>query len=286
MTTILDGKQLAKEIRQVVATKTRQLIDKAGVTPGLAVVLVGDDPASQTYVKLKERHAKEVGFHSVVRRLDESVSQEEVLAVIRDLNNDQAIDAILVQLPLPQQIDTDIVLRAVEPKKDVDGFHAMNLGNLVQKDETLVPCTPKGIITLLDHYQIDVMGKKVVVVGESLIVGRPMALMCLNRGATVTVCHIHTKDLAAETKQADVLISATGVLGLITKEHLKPGAVVIDVGMVRDSDGSLKGDVCYSEVLPLASAITPVPGGVGPMTIASLLEQTLENTMKLHNIDY
>ncbi len=281
----LDGKALATNIRQMIAKKTSQLISDRGIIPGLAVVLVGEDSASHTYVNLKERYAKEVGFYSVVRRLEESVSQESLLEVIEELNNDQKIDAILVQLPLPKQIDTDTILKAVSPKKDVDGFHAMNLGELVQKNEQLVPCTPKGIMTLLDQYKIDLLGKKVVVVGESLIVGRPMALMCLNRGATITVCHIHTKNLIAETKQADILISATGVKGLITKEHVKPGAVVIDVGMVRDSDGTLKGDVRYEEVEPLASAITPVPGGVGPMTIASLLEQTLENTMILHNIE-
>lgn len=283
MTTIIDGKKLASEIRLALKEKV-DLLRGQGLVPGLVVILVGDNQASHTYVRNKEKAALDAGFLSTIVRLDADCTQEDLLSTIEDYNQNDDYHGILVQLPLPKQIDTDKVLESIDPNKDVDGFHPVNLGRLLQKNEAIVPCTPKGILTMLEAYQIDLVGKKVVIVGQSTIVGRPMALLCLNHGATVTVCHSRTKNLSQETKEADILIVAVGRLNFIGKEHVKKGAVVIDVGINHDQSGKLKGDVNFDEVAPIASAITPVPGGVGPMTIASLLEQTYENALaKLPN---
>lgn len=283
MTTIIDGKKLASEIRLALKEKV-DLLRGQGLVPGLVVILVGDNQASHTYVRNKEKAALDAGFLSTIVRLDADCTQEDLLSTIEDYNQNDDYHGILVQLPLPKQIDTDKVLESIDPNKDVDGFHPVNLGRLLQKNEAIVPCTPKGILTMLEAYQIDLVGKKVVIVGQSTIVGRPMALLCLNHGATVTVCHSRTKNLSQETKEADILIVAVGRLNFIGKEHVKEGAVVIDVGINHDQSGKLKGDVNFDEVAPIASAITPVPGGVGPMTIASLLEQTYENALaKLPN---
>ena len=276
MTQILDGKALAGKIREGLKQEVQQL-SKSGVTPSLTVILVGEDPASQVYVRNKERAATEVGIHSNVIRLAEETTQEELLEYVNTLNLDASVHGILVQLPLPKHIDTDAVLEAIVPEKDVDGFHPVNLGKLLQKDESIVPCTPQGIMEFFKEYNIDLVGKEMVIIGQSTIVGRPMALLGLNHGATVTVCHSRTKDLAKVAKRADILISAVGKAGLITKDFVKEGAVVIDVGINRNEAGKLCGDVDFEEVAPLASAITRVPGGVGPMTIAMLLAQTVKN---------
>ena len=276
MTQILDGKALAGKIREELKQEVQQL-SKSGVTPSLTVILVGEDPASQVYVRNKERAATEVGIHSNVIRLSEETTQEELLEYVNKLNHDASIHGILVQLPLPKHIDTDAVLEAIVPEKDVDGFHPVNLGKLLQKDESIVPCTPQGIMEFFKEYNIDLVGKEMVIIGQSTIVGRPMALLGLNHEATVTVCHSRTKDLAKVAKRADILISAVGKAGLITKDFVKEGAVVIDVGINRNEAGKLWGDALFDEVAPLTSAITPVPGGVGPMTIAMLLAQTVKN---------
>ena len=280
MAIVLDGKSLALKVRQ----ELKQKVQEQGVKPGLVVLLVGEDPASQIYVRNKERTANEVGFHSVVERLPETISQEELLEKIKTLNEDDAIHGILVQLPLPKQIDSQTVLEAIIPEKDVDGFHPVNLGKLLQKDESIVPCTPKGIIRLLEEYEIDLVGKEMVVIGQSTIVGRPMALLGLNRGATVTVCHSRTKDLEKQIARADIIISAVGKPNLVKKEYVKKDAVIIDVGINRLESGKLVGDVDFDGVKDHVSAITPVPGGVGPMTIAMLLEQTYLNACKWENI--
>jgi len=267
MTQILDGKALAGKIREELKEEVQQL-SKSGVTPSLTVILVGEDPASQVYVRNKERAATEVGIHS---------NEEELLEYVNTLNHDASVHGILVQLPLPKHIDTDAVLESIVPEKDVDGFHPVNLGKLLQKDESIVPCTPQGIMEFFKEYNIDLVGKEMVIIGQSTIVGRPMALLGLNHGATVTVCHSRTKDLAKVAKRADILISAVGKAGLVTNDFVKEGAVVIDVGINRNEEGKLCGDVLFEEVAPLTSAITPVPGGVGPMTIAMLLAQTVKN---------
>ena len=276
MAIVLDGKSLSLKIRQ----ELKQKVQERGVKPGLVVLLVGEDPASQIYVRNKERAANEVGFHSIVERLPETISQEELLHKIKALNEDDAIHGILVQLPLPKQIDSQAVLEAIIPEKDVDGFHPVNLGKLLQKDESIVPCTPKGIIRLLEEYEIDLVGKEMVVIGQSTIVGRPMDLLGLNRGATVTVCHSRTKDLEKQIARADIIISAVGKPNLVLREYVKKDAVIIDVGINRLESGKLVGDVDFEGVIDKVSAITPVPGGVGPMTIAMLLEQTYLNACK------
>ena len=276
MTQILDGKALAGKIREELKQEVLQL-SKSGITPSLTVILVGEDPASQVYVRNKERAATEVGIHSNVIRLSEETTQEELLEYVNTLNHDASVHGILVQLPLPKHIDTDAVLESIVPEKDVDGFHPVNLGKLLQKDESIVPCTPQGIMEFFKEYNIDLVGKEMVIIGQSTIVGRPMAFLGLNHGATVTVCHSRTKDLAKVAKRADILISAVGKAGLVTNDFVKEGAVVIDVGINRNEEGKLCGDVDFDEVAPLTSAITPVPGGVGPMTIAMLLAQTVKN---------
>ncbi|WP_188745982.1 bifunctional methylenetetrahydrofolate dehydrogenase/methenyltetrahydrofolate cyclohydrolase FolD [Marinobacterium zhoushanense] len=272
----IDGKAVAAELRKEIAEKVRQRREKGLPAPGLAVVLVGVDPASQVYVGSKVRACEEVGYLSRSFRLDASTPESELLALIDKLNADPEIHGILVQLPLPKQIDVQSVIERIDPKKDVDGFHPYNLGRLAGKAPTLRPCTPYGCMRLLDAYGIDPMGKNAVVIGASNIVGRPVALELLMARATVTVCHSKTKDLPGELARADIVIAAVGIPNFVKGEWLKPGAVVIDVGINRLETGKLVGDVEFDSAYDRVAAITPVPGGVGPMTIACLLQNTLE----------
>ncbi len=275
-TTLIDGKAVAAQLRRDIAAQVEVRLAAGKPRPGLAVVLVGEDPASKVYVGSKVKACEEVGFLSQNFRLEVSTSQQELLALIDRLNADPQIHGILVQLPLPKQIDVQAVIERIDPKKDVDGFHPYNLGRLAGKAPTLRPCTPYGCMRLLKAYGIDPMGKKAVVVGASNIVGRPVALELLMERATVTICHSKTQDLPGELAQADIVIAAVGIPQFIKGEWLKPGAVVIDVGINRLDSGKLVGDVDFASAADKASAITPVPGGVGPMTIACLLQNTLE----------
>jgi methylenetetrahydrofolate dehydrogenase (NADP+)/methenyltetrahydrofolate cyclohydrolase len=275
MARLIDGKALAAEVRSEVKSGVEALRASTGVLPGLAVVRVGEDPASKIYVGGKRRAAAEVGFQAWEHHFAATASQDEVLSRIRALNEDKAVHGILVQLPLPPQLDADAVIRAVRPEKDADGFHPLNAGNLFLGRPGIRPCTPAGIMLMLERTGVPLAGKHAVVVGRSNIVGKPMALMLLQADATVTVCH-RKSDLAAELPRADVVVAAVGVAGLVRGEWIKPGAIVIDVGMNRLADGSLRGDVAFEEASARASWITPVPGGVGPMTIALLLRNTLD----------
>ena len=271
MAVILDGKQLAEQIREQVRIE----IGKSGLTPGLAVVIVGNNPASRIYVDHKKKDCAACGIHSEEIALSADAGEEKLLAVIEALNGRPDIHGILVQLPLPEGYREKKVIQAISPEKDVDAFHLINVGRIMVGDYAFLPCTPAGVMALLDHYGIDPAGKRVVVVGRSDIVGKPQAMMLLHRNATVTICHSRTLDLGAVTREADILVAAVGKPGLITADMVKPGAVVIDVAMNRDENGKLCGDVDFSGVEPIASYITPVPGGVGPMTRAMLLENTL-----------
>ena len=271
---ILDGKALASQLRKEVAASSKALAAR-GITPGLAVVLVGDDPASQIYVRHKERAAKECGVAALDYRRGADIGQEELLGLILELNADESVHGILVQLPLPEGLDATPILDAIDPAKDVDGFHPDNIGRLAQGRPRFVAATPKGCMTLLARANVELAGKTAVVVGRSNIVGKPMAMLLTNANASVTLCHSRTKDLAAEVGRADIVVAAVGKVNAVRAEWLKPGAVVIDVGMNRNEDGKLCGDVQYEESLDVASAITPVPGGVGPMTIASLMENVV-----------
>ncbi len=275
---ILDGKKMSAEIREAIKEKVVLLKEK-GIVPGLAVILVGDNPASKVYVGQKEKGCLEAGFASFLHRLPETTSQEELLALIDKLNADKTVHGILVQLPLPRQIDPDTVLAAIRPEKDVDGFHPVNIGRLVAGLPASEPCTPKGILRLLKSTGIPLAGKEAVVIGRSNIVGKPVALMLLAESATVTICHSKTADLAEHARRADILVAAIGKPRFVTADMVKEGAVVIDVGINRLEEG-LVGDVDYEPVAEKASWITPVPGGVGPMTIAMLLENTLEQAEK------
>lgn len=268
---IIDGRQIAQDLRKNIATQVASLDSK----PGLAVILVGDDPASSVYVRHKERACKEVGFYSEKINKPVDVTQAELLAEIGRLNNDDKIDGILVQLPLPEHLDVNQVIETINPKKDVDGFHSENVGKLMQNKPHLRPCTPKGIMTLLATIGIDLAGKNCVVVGASNIVGRPMAMELLNTRATVTICNSKTQNLSDKLKQADIVVVAVGIAKMIQGTWIKKGAVVIDVGMNRLDNGTLVGDVDFDAVKKVANWITPVPGGIGPMTIATLLENTL-----------
>lgn len=271
--TIIDGKAIAEQV--ILKVKDRvETLKQSGITPGLTVVLVGDDPASQTYVGSKEKTSKRLGMDSTVLTRPSTVTEQELLALIENLNNDESVHGILIQLPLPGHIDENKVLQAIHPDKDVDGFHPLNVGKLLLNQHGFIPCTPFGVIQLLDYAAIPIEGKHAVIVGRSNIVGKPMGQLLLNRHATVTYTHSRTEDLASYTKQADILIVATGQPLMITAEHVKPGAAVIDVGIHRNSDGRLSGDVDFHSVKSVAGAITPVPGGVGPMTIAMLMENT------------
>ncbi|MFO7764896.1 MAG: bifunctional methylenetetrahydrofolate dehydrogenase/methenyltetrahydrofolate cyclohydrolase FolD [Pelovirga sp.] len=279
MAQIIDGKALAGQIREEIAQQTQELI-ATGVTPGLAVVLVGEDPASRVYVTMKEKACAAAGIYSVEHKLAADTSEQELLQLVEQLNQDDRIDGILVQLPLPDQIDEANILEAISPAKDVDGFHPFNVGRLVTGNPLFKPCTPYGVMVMLQRVGVDLKGKNVVVVGRSNIVGKPVALMCLAEHATVTMCHSRTRDLAARVAAADVVIAAVGRPEMIQGDWIKPGAVVIDVGVNRVGDKKLVGDVAFAEAAQRASAITPVPGGVGPMTIAMLLHNTLESARR------
>lgn len=280
MAKIIDGKALAAKKQAALQEKVERLKAESGLVPGLVVILVGDDPASQVYVRNKERFAKKVGFLSETVRLSESISEEELIQVIEKYNKDERFHGILVQLPLPKHINDKRIILAIDPKKDVDGFHPMNTGHLWSGRPVMVPCTPAGIMELLREYEVALEGKTAVIIGRSNIVGKPMAQLLLEKNATVTLAHSRTRDLAKVTKQADILIVAIGQGHFVTADFVKEGAVVIDVGMNRDVDGRLIGDVDFEEVEPIASLITPVPGGVGPMTITMLMEQTYQSALR------
>lgn len=278
-TELLDGKKLAAEMQQKMKVRVAEL-KKEGKIPGLTVILVGEDKASQIYVRNKERQAAEVGIRSSVIRLPDTVTEQELLEQVEKLNKDAEVHGILVQLPLPKQIDEQKVLRAIQYEKDVDGFHPMNIGNFFLGNEATLPCTPYGIMTLLQANHVEIEGKRALVIGRSNIVGKPMAIMLMNHHATVTIAHSRTKNLKELAQQADILVSAIGSGHMITADYIKPGAVVVDVGMNRSAEGKLIGDVDTKAAMGIASKITPVPGGVGPMTITMLLEQTIRKVEK------
>ena len=280
---LLNGKELAQKLQQEMTQEVTALKEK-GLQPGLAVILVGEDPASQVYVRNKERAANNIGMYSVVYRLPETTSEADLIAKIEELNQDDKIHGVLVQLPLPKHINEDLVLDTIAPEKDVDGFHPMNLGNLFAGKPTMIPCTPAGIMELIKLSGLDLAGKNAVIIGRSNIVGKPMAHLLLQANATVTICHSKTKDLPKVAKQADVLVVAIGRANFVTAEFVKEGAVVIDVGINRDENNKLTGDVKFDEVAPLTSYITPVPGGVGPMTITMLMRQTIEAAKRKENV--
>jgi methylenetetrahydrofolate dehydrogenase (NADP+)/methenyltetrahydrofolate cyclohydrolase len=271
---IIDGKKIAAEIREEVRRQVEGLQAKMGKVPGLAAILVGDDLASATYVRTKTRACQEAGIASRQLTPSGNIAQADLLRIIQELNRDPAIHGILIQLPLPKHLGERAVLESVDPRKDVDGFTFANIGRLVENRPQFVPCTPAGIIELLDREGIEIKGKHAVVVGRSEIVGKPVAFLLLHRHATVTICHSRTADLAAETRRADILVAAVGRPRLITGAMLEPGAIVIDVGINR-VEGKLVGDVDFESAVQIASAITPVPGGVGPMTVAMLLKNTV-----------
>ena len=273
---LLDGKKLSKKIEILVGDEVKQLKETCGCTPGLAVVLVGQDPASSAYVNMKKKACDRVGFYSITHDMPESISQEAIEKTIIMLNNDTNVDGILIQLPLPAHIDTTKLLELVAPEKDVDGFHPYNVGRLVTNLDGFVPCTPLGVMELLKEYDIDVQGKNCVVVGASNIVGKPMASLLLNADATVEICHIFTDDLKKHTLNADVLLVGVGVINLITEDMVKDDVVIVDIGVSRTKEGKLVGDVDFENVSKKSSYITPSPGGVGPMTIAMLLSNTLK----------
>ncbi|GHG71902.1 bifunctional methylenetetrahydrofolate dehydrogenase/methenyltetrahydrofolate cyclohydrolase FolD [Comamonas sp. JC664] len=275
MAQLMDGKAVAARVRAEVKAEVDRLKREHGLTPGLAVVRVGEDPASKVYVNGKKKAAEEVGFNSWELHPDADVSQEALLKVIHQLNEDPAVHGILVQLPLPRHIDPDVIIAAVKPEKDADGFHPLNAGNLLLGRPATRACTPYGVMRLLEEIGCDPAGKRAVVVGRSNIVGKPMALMLLQKNATVTICHSKS-DLRSEVEGADILVVAVGVAELVKGAWIKPGAVVIDVGMNRKPDGKLVGDVEFAAAAERAAYITPVPGGVGPMTIAMLMRNTLE----------
>ncbi|WP_092997690.1 bifunctional methylenetetrahydrofolate dehydrogenase/methenyltetrahydrofolate cyclohydrolase FolD [Thiohalomonas denitrificans] len=277
---IIDGKATAAAIRSELKQKVDERLAAGGRAPGLAVILVGEDPASRVYVAHKRKDCDEVGFNSVSHDLPADTSQEELLALIDDLNGDAAIDGILVQLPLPAHIDTEAVIERIDPRKDVDGFHPCNVGRLALRIPILRPCTPRGVMTLLERTGEPLEGKNAVVVGASNIVGRPMALELLMARCTVTVCHSKTRDLQAHLAAADIVVAAVGIAGFIKGEWIKPGAMVMDVGINRREDGRLVGDVEFDSASERAGWITPVPGGVGPMTRATLLQNTFDAALR------
>ena len=280
---LLNGKELAQKLQQEMTQEVTELKEK-GLQPGLAVILVGEDPASQVYVRNKERAANNIGMYSVVYRLPETTSEADLIAKIEELNHDDKVHGILVQLPLPKHINEDLVLDTIDPAKDVDGFHPMNLGNLFAGKPTMIPCTPAGIMELIKLSGLDLAGKNAVIIGRSNIVGKPMAHLLLQANATVTICHSKTRDLPKVAKQADVLVVAIGRANFVTADFVKEGAVVIDVGINRDENNKLTGDVKFDEVAPLTSYITPVPGGVGPMTITMLMRQTIDAAKRKENV--
>ena len=283
MAQIIDGKKVSDEVKARVADEVAALKEK-GVTPGLAVIIVGDDSASQVYVRNKEKACAETGMYSEKYALPAETTQEELLNLVKELNGKKEISGILCQLPLPSHLNSDIVINAIDPIKDVDAFHPVNVGKIMIGDYAFLPCTPAGVMELIKSAGVDPEGKNCVVVGRSNIVGKPMAMLLLHKNATVTICHSKTVNLSEITKQADILVAAVGRAKFITGDMIKPGAVVIDVGMNRDENGKLCGDVDFESAEKTAGAITPVPGGVGPMTIAMLMENTL-TAAKIQNAD-
>jgi methylenetetrahydrofolate dehydrogenase (NADP+)/methenyltetrahydrofolate cyclohydrolase len=281
MATIIDGKRISEQVRQRVAHEAAEFVEATGHTPGLVTILVGEDPASQVYVRSKGERSREVGLASFHEQLPATASQDEVESTVARWNADDRADGILVQLPLPGELDSKPVLELIDPSKDVDGFHPVSVGRLVANQPGLRPCTPAGVMELLRAYDIPVTGADAVVVGRSDIVGKPVALLLLHQSATVTIAHSRTRDLADVTRRADILVAAVGRAEMITGEMIKPGATVIDVGINR-TDAGLVGDVHYPSASEVAGAITPVPGGVGPMTIAMLLSNTLEAARLRH----
>ena len=275
MAKIIDGKAISKQIREEIASETKAFSAQSGIVPGLAVIIVGEDPASQVYVRNKRRACDEVGFYSESYELPAETTQEELETLVDKLNNDDKIHGILVQLPLPKHLDETRVLLKINPEKDVDAFHPYNVGKIMIGDYSFLPCTPAGVMALIERSGIDVCGKKCVVIGRSNIVGKPMAMLLLHAHGTVTICHSRTQNLASICKEADILVAAIGKADFVGADMIKEGAVVIDVGMNRKADGKLTGDVNFAEAELLASYITPVPGGVGPMTITMLMQNTL-----------
>lgn len=271
---ILDGKQIAKDYRQGLQDQVEALKEK-GFTPKLSVILVGNDGASQSYVRSKKKAAEKIGMISEIVHLEETATEEEVLNELNRLNNDDSVSGILVQVPLPKQVSEQKILEAINPEKDVDGFHPINIGKLYIDEQTFLPCTPLGIMEILKHADIDLEAKNAVVIGRSHIVGQPVSKLLLQKNASVTILHSRSKDMASYLKDADVIVSAVGKPSLVTKDVVKEGAVIIDVGNTPDENGKLKGDVDYDAVKEIAGAITPVPGGVGPLTITMVLNNTL-----------
>ncbi|ULM95505.1 bifunctional methylenetetrahydrofolate dehydrogenase/methenyltetrahydrofolate cyclohydrolase FolD [Peribacillus frigoritolerans] len=276
---IINGKEIAESVRQEISKEVQQLREK-NVVPGLAVILVGDNQASQTYVRHKQKACEDLGMHSVLIKKPADLSQEELIQSIAELNQDDSIHGILVQLPLPGHIQEKAIIEAISPEKDVDGFHPINIGRMMTGQDAFLPCTPYGVMVMLEYIEYDLEGKHVVIVGRSNIVGKPAGQLFLNANATVTYCHSRTKDLAYYTKQADVVVAAVGKRDTITSDHIKEGAIVIDVGMNRNDEGKLCGDVAFDEVKNKASYITPVPKGVGPMTITMLMKNTVKSAQK------
>ncbi len=281
MAELIDGKKVSQHIREQITQEVEKLKSDTGITPGLAAVLVGEDPASEIYVRNKRKACAACGMNSWEHKLPTDTTEEELLALVAKLNDDPQVHGILVQLPLPDHINETNVLRAVSPAKDVDGFHPYNVGLLVEGHPRFISCTPHGIIKMLEYYNIDIEGKQAVIVGRSNIVGKPVSILLLHRHATVTICHSRTKPLDEVTKRADILVAAIGRANFITADMVKEGAVVIDVGINRNQEGKLTGDVEFEGVSEVASYITPVPGGVGPMTITMLLWNTLESAKSI-----
>ena len=275
MAEIIDGKLVSSEVRKNITEEVKNFINETGKTPGLAVILVGNDPASAVYVRNKHKGCLDVGINSYEIKMPEETTEDELLAKIDELNSDDKVDGILVQLPLPQHICEDKIINAINPSKDVDAFHPVNTGKIMIGDYDFLPCTPAGVMRLLEEYGIDPSGKNCVVVGRSNIVGKPQAMLLLQKNGTVTICHSRTADLKAECRRADILVVAIGKAKFIDADYIKPGATVIDVGMDRDENGKLCGDVDFDSVEPVCGAITPVPGGVGPITVNTLMYHTI-----------
>lgn len=278
---IIDGKKISADVRAQVAAETAQLKEQ-GIVPGLAVIIVGDDPASRVYVNNKKKACGDVGFNSEEYALPAETTQEELVALVEQLNERKDINGILCQLPLPKGLDDKAVINAIAPEKDVDAFHPSNVGRIMLGEYSFLPCTPAGVMELLHAANVEISGKECVVIGRSNIVGKPMGMLLLHENGTVTICHSRTKDLAEVTRRADVLVAAVGKAKFVTADMVKPGAAVIDVGMNRDENGKLCGDVDYENVAPICSAITPVPGGVGPMTIAMLMRNAVAASEYFH----
>ena len=281
MAEIIDGKLVSASVRKQLAEETAALRDK-GIVPGLAVVMVGDDPASAIYVRNKEKACEEIGIYSEIHKLPEDTTENSLLDLLKSLNDDDRIDGVIVQLPLPSEISGDRVINAISPDKDVDAFHPLNVGKILIGNFSFLPCTPAGVMKLLEYYGIDVTGKECVVIGRSNIVGKPQAALLMHKNGTVTVCHTKTKDLLSHTIKADIIVVAVKKAGFLTGDMIKEGAVVIDVGINRDENGKICGDVDFASAEKKASFITPVPGGVGPMTVTMLMQNTV-TAAKLHH---